>query len=452
MSFPRYPRYRDSGVEWLGEVPERWNTHALRSIARSGEGTFTDGDWIESPFITDEGVRLIQTGNVGVGVYKEQGYRFISRETFEEFGCTEVEPGDVLICRLAEPVGRACLAPDLGTPMITSVDVCILKPRADIDARYVVYMLSSVPYLSFMEAQCRGGTRDRVSRSFLGSVRIPLPEPADQVAIASFLDTETYKIDALIAEQERLIELLKEKRQAVISHAVTCGLNPDVPMKPSGVEWLGDVPAHWTVTRLKYAVSTFFAGGTPEVSNPLYWGDADTEGDVPWVTIGDMTRSTIVGATERRISRAGLESKRLEILPAGTLLYSMYASVGKVAVLSHPAAVNQAILGIKPNEGEVRSAYLREWLTQLERYLDLFSSSNTQDNINAAKVRALPVFIPPPSEQDAIADFLSSQQIQFETLTAEATRAIALLRERRTALISAAVTGKIDVRTLADAA
>jgi type I restriction enzyme S subunit len=212
---------KDSGVEWLGEIPAHWEVKPIRALARPGYKTFTDGDWIESPFIRDEGIRLIQTGNVGVGEYKEQGFRYIDGDTFRAFRCTEVLPGDVLICRLADPVGRACLAPDLGCRMITSVDVCILKPAQDIDPAFVVYALSGSEYLAWLGGICRGGTRDRVSRSMLGAIRVQKPPLPEQRAIAAFLDRETSRIDALVAKVREAIERLKELRTALISAAVT---------------------------------------------------------------------------------------------------------------------------------------------------------------------------------------------------------------------------------------
>ena len=212
---------KPSGVEWLGAVPAHWNIFRMSGLARGGNDGFMDGDWVETPYITDSGVRLIQTGNVGVGRFKEQGYRYISEESFTELNCTEVEPGDLLICRLADPVGRACVAPNLGGKMITSVDVCILKPRPDMLARYLAYVLSSSEYLGFMAGQCRGGTRDRVSRTFLGSVRLAVPAPAEQDVIACFLDLETTKLDELLAKQESSLELLQERRAALIAAAVT---------------------------------------------------------------------------------------------------------------------------------------------------------------------------------------------------------------------------------------
>ncbi|MFE8604831.1 restriction endonuclease subunit S domain-containing protein [Archangium violaceum] len=214
---------RASDIEWLPEVPAHWRTVQVKHLARLGEKTFTDGDWIEAPYITNEGVRLIQTGNVGVGVYKEQGFRFVSASTFEELGCTEVEPRDVLICRLDGPVGRACLAPDLGGRMITSVDNTILKVAEEVAPEFMVALFSSVPWLAWIDALCRvgGGFRLRVSRSQLGELRVPLPPLSEQISIARYLDSQAAKWAALAAESQRAIDLLQERRAALISAAVT---------------------------------------------------------------------------------------------------------------------------------------------------------------------------------------------------------------------------------------
>lgn len=214
---------RPSGIEWLDDVPAHWRTSALKHLAKAGAKTFTDGDWIEAPYITSEGVRLLQTGNVGIGFYKEQGFRYVSEETFEQLGCTEVKPRDVLICRLDGPVGRACLAPDLGVRMITSVDNAILKCADDFVPEFVVALLSSVPWISWIDALCRvgGGFRLRVSRSQLGELRVPVPPFEEQLAIAEYLASEITKWDALAAEAQRAIDLLQERRTALISAAVT---------------------------------------------------------------------------------------------------------------------------------------------------------------------------------------------------------------------------------------
>lgn len=212
---------KDSGVEWLGEIPEHWDVTRIKHLALDGYRTFIDGDWIEAPYITTEGIRLIQTGNIGIGGYMEQGFRYISEDTFEALNCTEVIAGDILICRLAEPVGRACLAPNLNQRMITSVDVCILKSRESTDNRFIVYFLSCAKYLCWLEAICRGGTRSRISRSMLGSIAFPYPPIQEQQAIADFLDKETSRTDALASKINQAIERLQEYRSALITAAVT---------------------------------------------------------------------------------------------------------------------------------------------------------------------------------------------------------------------------------------
>jgi type I restriction enzyme, S subunit len=214
---------KQSGIPWIGEVPMHWTIAAIKRAAKRGQKTFTDGDWIESPFITDDGTRLIQTGNVGTGHFKEQGFRYVSNATFLELRCTEVHPGDVLICRLDGPVGRACLAPDLGVRMITSVDNAILKPSPECDARYLVYALSSPKYLDWVQVLCRvgGGFRFRVSRTMLGDIQIPLPPWAEQVRIADLLDENTKRITALEQKLQMHCEKLREYRQALITAAVT---------------------------------------------------------------------------------------------------------------------------------------------------------------------------------------------------------------------------------------
>jgi type I restriction enzyme, S subunit len=215
---------KNSGVGWLGSVPAHWNVGSVKRAARKGYKTFTDGDWIEIPYITNDGVRLIQTGNIGIGHYKEQGFRYISEDTVTTLRCTEVFPRDVLICRLDGPVGRACLAPDIGVRMVTSVDNTILKidPTRN-DPRFLVYVFSSRAWLDWIESICRvgGGFRFRVSRSMLGDQALALPPLQEQQIIADALDLESERIRLLEAEISRGITVQRELRSALISAAVT---------------------------------------------------------------------------------------------------------------------------------------------------------------------------------------------------------------------------------------
>ena len=268
----------------------------------------------------------------------------------------------------------------------------------------------------------------------------PIPE---QRAIADFLDAETERIDALVEKKQRLVDLLTERRQAIITQAVTKGLDHDVAMKDSGIEWLGEIPAHWEVKRLKHCVDSFISGGTPDTKTLEYW----TYGDdgIPWVAISDMTSDPMVRETEKHITELGRKSKKLTLIEKGTLLYSMYASLGKVAILDISATVNQAILGIEFKSKVADRDYVRRWLEHLKPNIELLSSGNTQENLNAEKVRNIPVFFPSLPEQRAIADYLDAETARIDALVTNLQRQIELLTERRQAVIIAAVTGKLDV-------
>jgi type I restriction enzyme S subunit len=214
---------KDSGVEWLGEVPEHWKVLPIFRTARQDHKSFDDGDWIESPYIQDDGIRLIQTGNIGVGEFREKGFRFISEDTFETLGCTEVHTGDLLICRLDGPVGRACLAPQMNTRMITSVDNAILRVGEQVVPEFLMRVFSSHQWLDWIQAICRvgGGFRLRISRTQLGEQRVCLPPRQEQAEICRWISSvlaveEPTKQQAMIS-----IELLQERRSALISAAVT---------------------------------------------------------------------------------------------------------------------------------------------------------------------------------------------------------------------------------------
>jgi type I restriction enzyme S subunit len=206
------------------------------------------------------------------------------------------------------------------------------------------------------------------------------------------------------------------------------------------VEWLGEVPEHWEFKKLKHCILRLGSGGTPESSNPEFWADDDSEDSIPWVAIGDMSAVSRVTSTAKSLTPFGLSSKNLEIFPSGSLLYSIYASLGKVAILGMDAAFNQAILAILPNTQCVSQPFLRCWLESLERHLEYYASSNTQANLNAAKVLSYPVSVPSLPEQRAIATFLDHETAKIDALIAEQQRLIELLQEKRQALISHAVT------------
>jgi restriction endonuclease S subunit len=207
----------------------------------------------------------------------------------------------------------------------------------------------------------------------------------------------------------------------------------------SGVEWLGEIPSRWTVAKLKYCIESLVSGATPKSTEDEYWASDEEEG-VPWVAVGDMSETSSVDDTEKRVTKEGIDEADLETLPKGTLLYSIYASLGEVAVLGIPATTNQAILGITPDGDLISRDFLYYWLRHMRRHVEVLSSSNTQDNLSAGRVRNMPVYLPEVQEQRTIAKFLDRETERIDALIEKKEELIDLLEEKRTALISRVVT------------
>jgi len=282
-----------------------------------------------------------------------------------------------------------------------------------------------------------------IKKESLGE-RIFVPDVAEQKNIALFLDRETVKIDALIFEQEKLIELLKDKRQSVISNAVTKGLDPTVKMKDSGIEWLGDMPAHWSIGSIGY-VASIQTGSTPDRSKNEYWN-----GDIPWVKTGEVNYELILDS-EERITEAGLANSAARIAEVGTLMMAMYGqgvTRGRVAILGIRAAYNQACAAITFGP-KLFNEYGMYFFMMAYQFIRDTGNETSQMNLGSGTIAKIKILVPPLIEQNKIVIFLQNELFAIDNLITEAKLAIDLLHERRSALISAAVTGLIDVRNVA---
>ena len=445
MNFGGYERYDASPIEWLDRVPAHWHSIPIKYLALNKESLFLDGDWIESKDLADAGIRYLTTGNVGEGNYKEQGSGFITEKKFDELNCTEVFAGDMLVSRLNRPIGRSCIVPDLGQRIVTSVDNVIVRADSEYLRQYLVYLFSSKDYFRHTDNLSRGATMQRISRGLLGNIRIVVPSLEEQKQIAAFLDYETAKIDALIEKQQQLIALLGEKRQAVISHAVTKGLNPDAPMRDSGVEWLGEVPAHWEVYRLKHLATSIKAGPfgsslTKDVYVKSGYRVYGQEQVIPNdFSIGDYYISDVKFK----------EMSQYSVSP-GDVLISCVGTFGKIAIVpetAEPGIINPRLLRLCCSSA-VSPEYLVEVLRSQVTFeqFSILSRGGTMDIINIGTLSSIVVPLPPADEQLLLLDYIGSSSRKFEKLIEAANAMVDLLKERRTAIISAAVTGKIDVR------
>ena len=330
----------------------------------------------------------------------------------------------------------------------------VLKPQNDVvESRFAFRIFENRAFQTFAQSFGNGILEHRcaINWDILKPIGVSIPPKNEQMAILAFLDRETAKIDGLVAEQRRLIELLKEKRQAVISHAVTKGLNPHAPMKPSGIEWLGDVPEHWEVKRLKHLVVESVSGPYgASLTKEMYSTSGYRVYGQQQVIPDDF------GIGDYFISPAKYEEmRRYEVFPDDVLV-SVMGTIGKVAVVPldvKPGIINPRLVRYRCS-ARFRPRYLQIVLMSRrhQELLQFESKGTTMDGLNMQILGSLPIPAPPDAEQQLIVEYVLEQARCFDTLTAEAQRAIDLLQERRTALISAAVTGKIDVRGLAEIA
>ena len=415
MSFPKYPAYKNSGVEWLGEVPEHWDVRPLKYGMR---------------LLTEKSDR--RTNPVALENIEGWSGRFVPTETEFIGDGVAFEEGDILFGKLRPYLAKAFLASRSGEAV---GDFHVLRPVRGLVPRFAQQQLLERTFIEIVDGSTFGSKMPRASWDFIGSMPMLVPPPDEQTTIANFLDRETAKIDALVTEQERLIALLKEKRQAVISHAVTKGLDPSVPMKDSGVEWLGEVPAHWAIQPL-YAVMR--------------------ERDEPNV---GMLEDNLLSLSSGRIIQKDISSND-GLLPESFETYQIVRPDDIVFRLTDLQNDKRSLRSaIVDQVGIITSAYvaakpigaLPGYLNYLFRSYDhtkVFYSmgGGLRQSMKFSDLKRMPLLVPPQTEQTAIATFLDRETAKIDALVAEAQRAITVLQERRSALISAAVTGQIDVR------
>lgn len=443
MSLPRYPEYKPSGVEWLGEVPGHWAVRRLKQACHvfpsNVDKKSHDG---ETP------VNLCNYTDVYYNETITADMEFMAATaSTDQIAKFTLQAGDTIITKdseTADDIAIGTYVPADLPGVICGYHLSMVRPMTGTNGAFVKRLFDSTYVKSCVAVRANGLTRVGLGQYEIDNLELPFPPIGEQNQIATFLDRETGKIDALIAEQRRLVALLAEKRQAVISHAVTKGLNPNASMKDSGIEWFGEVPEHWRVGALRY-FATFGTGSTPDRANEDYWN-----GGIPWVKTGEVNYDTIT-TTEETISQVALESCSVTLAPPGTLLMALYGqgvTRGRVALLGIHSTYNQACAAIRTDE-RLNNRFLRAFFIFAYPYIREIGNETTQMNLNIEFVSRIRVVVPPYSEQEIIANFIENETAKFDTLTAEASHAIALQQERRSALISAAVTGKIDVREFA---
>lgn len=431
--YKAYPEYKDSGVEWLGEIPGHWDVFTGKRIFQSVRTPALKNDEqlaASQKFgvIPQSLMMQLNDSKVMLALKGTDSFRHVDENNFV-ISLRSFEGG------IEHSKYSGCVSPAY----------TVLKNTKPLSYSYYRYLLKCAPFIAALQSST-DSLRDGKSINYeqFGAICLPITSVFEQNLIAAFLDHETAKIDNLIEKQQQLIELLKEKRQAVISHAVTKGLNPDVPMKDSGVEWLGEVPEHWAITKLKWIGKTT-SGGTPTTSKfELYYED----GHIPWIRTTDLNNSELFD-TPIRITSKAVSETACSILPIGSVLLGMYGgagSIGKHSLLRFESTINQAVCGVLPCE-KMLPDFLHKYYEFYRPFWMIDAAGTRKDpNIGQDNIKEGMVLIPPFEEQLLINEHINEMHKIYECVISSALEGINLLQERRTALISAAVTGKIDVR------
>lgn len=450
MSFPAYSAYMDAGVDWLGKIPEHWQQKWLGLLAVESRTAFVDGPFgsdLKSSDYQEEGIPLIQLNNIRDGLHVLRNMKFISEEKRNELSRHSAFPGDIVIAKMADPVARSAIVSDEFSEYVIVADCVKMTPDlTSVDLSFLIWAINSDCVRISAELMSSGVTRIRINLGQIKKLRIPYPPLREQTQIARFLDHETARIDALIEEQQRLIELLKEKRQSVISRAVTKGLDLTVPMKDSGVEWLGEVPAHWSVKALRYL---------GDCQNGINIGGEAFGSGSPFVSYGDVHKNHVLPAEVTGLVQSTSEDQQRYSIEYGDVFFTRTSEtvdeIGFSATCFQelPNAVFAGFLiRFRPTAKSLAPGFSKYYFRNqgLRIFFNKEMNLITRASLSQDLLKLLPVSLPPVVEQIKISDFLDRATAEFASLLEHGIKAIDLLKERRSALISAAVTGKIDVR------
>jgi type I restriction enzyme S subunit len=357
---------------------------------------------------------------------------------------------DVLITKDSESwddIGIPALVVDSADDLLCGYHLAILRPdKSKLDGRFLFRCLQARDIRIQLEMAADGVTRFGIPKDAIGKLQLPIPSLAEQRTIAGYLDRETGRLDALVAAKERWLELLAEKRRALITRAVTRGLNPAAPLRDSGFPWLGQVPKHWEIWKMSH-FARVWNGSTPRRDNVEYWSG----GDIPWLNSSVVNQNEVT-CSDQFVTETALNECHLPMVSIGSILVGLTGqgkTRGQAVVLSVEATINQHLAFITPEPIRADSWYLRWLFFANHSFLRAISddAGGTKGALTCEQLSELKLALPPLAEQRAIVAHIATATAKLDGLRAAAERTIALLKERRAALIAAAVTGKIAVPT-----
>lgn len=449
MRLPTYSKYKPSGVEWLGEVPEHWSVTRLRRHAQRIQ-TGSTPPTVEAEYYENGTVPWHGPGSFDDQIVLTKPVKMLHWLAVENRAVRMFRSGSTMVVTIGATIGKvsSLLQGGCCNQQITAIEF----DKRSVHPRFATYQIKQLE--NTLRAIAPRATLPILDQDGIGDLSLALPELEEQHAVADFLDRQTTKIATLVAKKRTLIERLKEKRTALISRTITRGLPPDAAcaagigphrkLKATSIDWLGKVPEHWDVKPLGRLVR-FTGGATPDKGKSEYW-----DGDIPWVSPKDMKRMRIDDVPDH-VSTVGLTSSALTLMPEQSVLIvvrgMILAHSFPVAITDSPVTINQDMKGLTPGK-QLNAEFLLWLLTGIARvFVSLADeSAHGTRKLESEVVARVCVALPSTGEQDLIVDFLERETARIDTLVAKIETAIKRLQEYRVAMTTAAVTGKIDIR------
>ncbi len=421
-----YPQYIDSGVEWIGEIPEMWQSNNIKYVCELiTERTNASQDVIK---ISPENVESF-TGKCFnlFSEYNGDGIKF--------------RKGDVLFNKLRVYLVKI-LYPDFDG--LSMGEMIVLRPK-EINGKFLYYSIFNQNFINFLDSMATGVKLPRVAPELIINSILPFPSRDEQTQIVAFLDQKLSIIDNLLQKKLRKIELLKEQRTSIINKAVTKGLNPDAAMRDSSVEWIGEIPEHWKKAKFKLNFKST-GGGTPSKEVNEYWN-----GDIPWVSPKDM-KYKYIDNSEDKITQIGLENSTTNLIKEPSLLIVVRSGILQrtipLGINTIPVTINQDMKSIQPVSGDSIDFLYYFIKGNEENLLKEWSKVGaTVESIEMEFMNNTKIPFPPVPEQHQIVEYLDKKTSEIDKQVDLENKKIDLLKEYRQSLISEVVTGKIDVRT-----
>lgn len=442
MKWSSYPDYAESAIDALGQIPSHWHLCRIAIIASKITNGYVGPT---RDILVNEGVTYLQSLHIKNNTIRFDDKYFVTEEWSREHAKSILKTGDVLVVQTGD-IGQAAHVPPEFENCNCHALIVITTKDNYIGGKYLSWVLNSnYGYHSLKRIQT-GALHPHLNCTLVRDIFVPIPPLSEQELIMDFVGEEAVRIQNLIGKKQRLIELLNEKRAAIISHAVTKGLDPSVPMKDSGIEWLGEIPEHWEVLRVKRLSSRIQTGSTPPTSQPEYYED----GDIPWFGPGSFSDDLHLSTPVKTINSSSIRDGVARLFASGcVMIVTIGATIGKVGYLSFAASSNQQITAVQFKHSSIFPRYAAFQLKSFEAVFRGMAPNTTLPILDQQEIGSFFIASPPLNEQIAIVSWIENAIYRLDAMRSRIRMSVDRLVEYRSALISAAVTGKIDVRNYA---